>query len=104
MSGQLITNILDIEAEADTIVNNAKQKAEKIISDIDNEINLYKGTLENENHLKIKQLRVKMSSLQRAEEEVLKNKFESLKEKLLHIDSKSTDDAVNWVLKHIYER
>lgn len=103
MSDHLIKEVLNIEAEADNIVNNARQKAERIIANIDNEINLIKGILENKQHQKLELLRAEIVNLQMSEEERLKNEFESLKEKLLHIDSKSLGNTVNWVLKRIYE-
>lgn len=103
MSDHLIKEVLNIEAEADNIVNNARQKAERIIADVDNEINLTKNNLENKYHQKLELLRAEIVNLQMSEEERLKNEFESLKEKLLHIDGKSMGNAVNWVLKRIYE-
>ncbi|MEK6559306.1 MAG: hypothetical protein AABZ43_04095 [Planctomycetota bacterium] len=103
MSDHLIKEVLNIEAEADNIVNNARQKAERIIADVDNEINLIKNNLENKYHQKLELLRAEIVNLQMSEEERLKNEFESLKEKLLHIDGKSMENAVNWVLKRIYE-
>ena len=103
MSDHLIKEVLNTEAEADNIVNNARQKTERIIADIDNEINLIKGILENKQHQKLELLRAEIVNLQMSEEERLRNEFESSKEKLLHIDNKSMGNAVNWVLKRIYE-
>ena len=82
MSDHLIKEVLNIEAEADNIVNNARQKAERIIADVDNEINLIKNNLENKYHQKLELLRAEIVNLQMSEEERLKNEFESLKEKL----------------------
>lgn len=103
MSDNLIKEVLNIEAEADNIVNNARQKAERIIADVDNEINLIKNNLENKYHQKLELLRAEIADIQKSEEERLKNEFESLTEKLPCIDRKSMEDAVNWMLKRIYE-
>ena len=103
MSDHLIKEVLNTEAEADNIVNNARQKTERIIADIDNEINLIKGILENKQHQKLELLRAEIVNLQMSEEEGLRNESELLKKKLLNINNKSMEDAVTWVVKHIYE-
>ena len=103
MSDHLIADVLKIELEADTIVRDAKQKAGKIIADIHNEIGSIKTNLENEYRQKLETLKSKTFDLQKSEEERLRNEFELFKKKLLHIDDKILEDAVKWVVKHIYE-
>lgn len=103
MSDHLITEVLKIEAEADNIVNDAKEKAAKIIADIHNEIGFIKTNLENEYRQRLEIVKSKTFDLQKSEEERLRNEFELLEEKLLYVKNKFMEDAVNWVIKHIYE-
>lgn len=103
MSNHLIAEVLEIESEADTIVRDAKQKAEKIIADIHHELGCMKATLENEYRQKLETLKSKTLDLQKSEEERLRNEFELLKKNLLHRNNQIVEDAVNWVIKHIYE-
>lgn len=103
MGDHLIADILKIEVEADNIVNDGKQKAEKIIANIHDEIESIKINLEKEYHQKLEILKAKIANLQKSEEERLRNEFELLKGNLLHLNSKNVEDAVNWVIKHIYE-
>lgn len=103
MSNHLIAEILEIESEANTIVRDAKQKAEKIIADIHHGIGCMKATLENEYRQKLEILKSKTLDLQKSEEERLRNEFELYKEKLLHMNNQIMEDAVDWIVKHIYE-
>lgn len=89
--------------EADTIVNDGKQKAEKIIANIHDEIKSIKTNIEKEYYQRLEILRAEIADLQKSEEERLRNEFELLKENLLHRNSKIMEDAVNWIIKHIYE-
>ena len=102
MSDHLIANILKIEAEADNIVKDAKQKAGEITAGIHNEISIIKTNLEDEYRQKLEALKSRMAELQKSEEGRLRVEFESLKKQLLD-KSKNLEDAVNWVIKHIYE-
>ncbi len=103
MGDHLITEVLNIEAEADNIVSEAKQKAEGIVANIHNEIELIKTAFENEYRQKLEMLKAKIAELQKTEEEGLRNEFELLEKKLLHINNESIENAVDWVVKHIYE-
>lgn len=103
MSDHLITEILKIEEEADRIVNEARLKAREIIADIHNEVESIKTTYENEYLQKLEIVKARIHELQKSEEEGLRNESEALKKKLLNINSKSMEDAVRWVVKHIYE-
>lgn len=103
MRDHIITEILKIEAEADTIVSDAKQKAGQIIDKIPAEIDFIRATIENEHHQKLEMLKLKITELQKSEEECLKNEFELRKKKLLQIDDKTMEDAVEWVVKYLYE-
>jgi len=103
MSDHLITEILKIEEEADRIVNDARQKAGEIIVNIHHEIESIKITRENEYRQKLEIGKASIAKLQKSEEEGLRNESELLKKKLLNINGKSMEDAVTWVVKHIYE-
>ncbi|HLE87005.1 MAG TPA: hypothetical protein VI727_05030 [Candidatus Brocadiaceae bacterium] len=103
MSDHLITEILKIEEEADRIVNEAKLKAREIIADIHNEVESIKTTYENEYRQKLEIVKARIHELQKAEEEGLRNESEALKKKLLQVNRKNVEDAVAWVVKHIYE-
>lgn len=103
MSDHLIADILKIEIEVDNIVNEGKQKAEKIIANSHNAIESIKTNLEKKYRQKLDILKAKFADMHKSEEERLRNEFELLKEKLLHINRKIMEDAVNWVIKHIYE-
>ncbi|MCF6154129.1 MAG: hypothetical protein E3K36_02520 [Candidatus Brocadia sp.] len=103
MSNHLIAEVLEIESEADTIVRNAKQKAEKIIAGIHHEIGCMKAIIENEYRQKLETLKSKTLDLQKSEEERLRNEFKLLKKNLLHRNNQIVQDAVNWVVKNIYE-
>lgn len=103
MSDHLIAEVLKIETEADNIVGDAKQKAGKIIANIHTEIGFIRAALENEYRQKLEILKSKTVDLQKSEEERLRNEFELLKKKLLHINTKIMENAVDWVVKHIYE-
>lgn len=103
MSEHLITEILKIEEDADRIVNEARQKAREITADIHNEIESIKTTYENEYRKKLEIVKARIAELQKSEEEDLRNESELLKKKLLNINSKNMEDAVRWVVKHIYE-
>jgi len=103
MSDHLITEILKIEEESDRIVNEARLKAGEIIADIHNEVESIKTTYENEYHQKLEIVKARIHELQKSEEEGLRNESELLEKKLLNINSKSMEDAVAWVVKHIYE-
>jgi vacuolar-type H+-ATPase subunit H len=103
MSDHLIAEILKIEEEADRIVNEARQKAREITATVHHEIESIKITCENEYRKKLEIVKAGIAELQKSEEEGLKNKSELLKKKVLNINSKSTEDAVRWVVKHIYE-
>jgi len=103
MSDHLITEILKIEEEADCIVNEARQKAKEITANVHYEIESIKITCENEYRKKLEIVKARIAELQKSEEEGLRNESELLKKKLLNINSKSMEDAVRWVVKHIYE-
>ncbi len=103
MSDHLITEVLKIEEEADRIVNEARQKAREITANVHHEIESIKITCENEYRKKLDIVKARIAELQKSEEEGLRNKSELLKKKLFNINSKSTEDVVRWVLKHIYE-
>lgn len=103
MSNHLIAEVLRIESEADTIVRDAKQKAEKIIAGIHQEIGCIKETLEKEYSQRLEALKSKTLDSQKSEENRLKNEFELAKKNLLCINNQITEDAVNLVVKHIYE-
>jgi len=103
MSDHLITEILKIEEGADRIVNEARQKAREIIANAHHEIESIKITCENEYRKKLDIVKARIAELQKSEEEGLRNESELLKKKLLNINSKSMEDAVRWVVKHIYE-
>ena len=103
MSDHLITEILKIEEDADRIVNEARLKAGEIIADIHNEVESIKTTYENEYHQKLEIVKARIHELQKSEEEGLRNESEALKKKLLQVNRKNVEDAVAWVVKHIYE-
>ena len=103
MSDHLITEILKIEEEADRIVNEARQKAREITANVHHEIESIETTCENEYRQKLEIVKARIAELQKSEEEGLRNESELLKKKLLNINSKSMEDAVTWVVKHIYE-
>ena len=103
MSDQLVTEILNIEAEADNVVGEARQKTAGIVANIHNEIELIKTAFENEYRQKLEMLKAKIAELQKSEEEGLRNEFELLEKKLLHINNERIENAVDWVVKHIYE-
>ncbi len=102
MADHLITEILKIEAEADRIIHDAKQKAEKIIASIHYEIELVKTALEGEYQRNLEKLPSKIAGLRKPEEEHLRNEFELSKKKLLAVDDAILEDAVHCVLRHIY--
>ncbi|MDN3514546.1 MAG: hypothetical protein NG747_09110 [Candidatus Brocadia sp.] len=101
MSEPLIKEVLKIEAEADQIVSNAKQKAEQIINNIHNETGSIKTNIEKEYHQRLETVKAKFADLQKSEEDRLRNEFESTKKNLLRIDDKIMEDAIHWVIKHI---
>ena len=103
MSDHLITEILKIEEEANRIVNEARQKAKEITANVHHETESIKITCENEYRQKLEIVKARIAELQKSEEEGLRNESELLKKKLLNINSKSMEDAVRWVVKHIYE-
>ncbi|MBI2470125.1 MAG: hypothetical protein HYV59_02615 [Planctomycetes bacterium] len=103
MSDHLITEILKIEEEADLVVNGAKRKAREIVAGIHNKIESIKASHENEYRQKLERSKAKISEQQKTEAEGLKNESELLKKKLLNLNSKSMEDAVEWVVKQIYE-
>ncbi len=103
MSYHLIAEVLKIEEEADRIVNEARQRAGEIIANVHHEIESIKITCENGYRRKLEMVKAGITELQKSEEEGLRNESELLKKKLLNINSKSMEDAVTWVVKHIYE-
>jgi vacuolar-type H+-ATPase subunit H len=103
MSDHLIAEVLKIEEEADRIVNEARQKARDIIANVHHEIESIRISCENEYRKKLEIVKAGIGELQKSEEEGLRNESELLKKKLLNINSKSMEDAVTWVVKHIYE-
>ena len=103
MSDHLITEILKIEEEANRIVNEARQMAKEITANVHHETKSIETTCENEYRQKLEIVMARIAELQKSEEEGLRNESELLKKKLLNINSKSMEDAVTWVVKHIYE-
>ena len=103
MSDHLITEVLKIEEEANRIVNEARQKAKEITANVHHETESIKTTCENAYRQKLEIVKAGIAELQKSEEEGLRNESELLKKKLLNINSKSMEDAVRWVVKHIYE-
>ncbi|MFO0795588.1 MAG: hypothetical protein U0586_16175 [Candidatus Brocadiaceae bacterium] len=103
MNNYLISEVLQVEAEADNLVNQARQKAELFIANIPNEINSIKTILENKYQQDLEAIRIKMAHVRQGEEERLKNEYEALKEKLNTVDDKTIEDAVHCVIKHMYE-
>ena len=103
MSDHLITEVLKIEEEADRIVNEARQKAKEVTANVHHETKSIETTCENEYRKKLDIVKARIAELQKSEEEGLRNESELLKKKLFNINSKSTEDVVRWVLKHIYE-
>jgi len=103
MSDHLITEVRKIEEDADRIVNEARLKAREIIANVHHETESIETTCENEYRQKLEIIKARIAELQKSEEEGLRNESELLKKKLLNINSKSMEDAVRWVVKHIYE-
>ena len=103
MSDHLITEILKIEEDADRIVNEARLKAREIIANVHHETESIETTCENEYRQKLEIIKARIAELQKSEEEGLRNESELLKKKILNINSKSIENAVTWVVKHIYE-
>ena len=103
MSDHLITEVRKIEEDADRIVNEARLKAREIIANVHHETESIETTCENEYRQKLEIVKARIAELQKSEEEGLRNESELLKKKLLYINSKSMEDAVAWVVKHIYE-
>ena len=103
MSDHLITEILKLEEDADRIVNEARLKAREIIANVHHETESIETTCENKYRQKLEIVKARIAELQKSEEEGLRNESELLKKKLLNINSKSMEDAVTWVVKHIYE-
>ena len=103
MSDHLITEVLKIEEDADRIVNEARQKAREITANVHHEIESIEITCENEYRQKLEIIKARIAELQKSEEEGLRNESELLKKKILNINSKSIENAVTWVVKHIYE-
>ena len=103
MSDHLITEVLKIEEDADRILNEARLKAREIIANVHHETESIETTCENKYRQKLEIVKARIAELQKSEEEGLRNKSELLKKKLLNINSKSIEDAVTWVVKHIYE-
>ena len=103
MNNHLISEVLQIEEEADNLVNEARQKAELIIVNIPNEINSIKAILENKYQQDLEEIRIKMAHARQGEEGRLKNEYEALKEKLYTVDNKTIEDAVHCVIKYMYE-
>lgn len=103
MSGHLITEILAIEVEADNIVHDARQKAGEIATGIRNEVERIQSAIEDEYRRKLEALKTQLAVQQTAEAERLRNKFESLKKRLLQKNGKNMEDAVAWTIKYLYE-
>ena len=103
MSDHLITEVLKIEEDADRILNEARLKAREIIANVHHETESIETTCENKYSQKLEIVKARIAELQKSEEEGLRNESELLKKKLLNINSKSMEDAVRWVVKHIYE-
>ena len=103
MSDNLITEILKIEEDADRIVNEARLKAREITANVHHETESIETACENEYRQELEIVKARINELQKAEEEGLRNESELLKRKLLNINSKSMEDSVRWVVKHIYE-
>ena len=103
MSDHLITEILKIEEEANRIVNEARQMAKEITANVNHETKSIETTCENAYRQKLEIVKAGIAELQKSEEEGLRNESELLKKKLLNINSKSMEDVVMWVVKHIYE-
>ena len=103
MSDHLITEILKLEEDADRIVNEARLKAREIIANVHHETESIETTCENEYRQKLEIIKARIAELQKSEEEGLRNESELLKKKILNINSKSIENAVTWVVKHIYE-
>ena len=103
MSDHLIAEVLKIEEDADRILNEARLKAREIIANVHHETESIETTCENKYRQKLEIVKARIAELQKSEEEGLRNESELLKKKLLYINSKSMEDAVAWVVKHIYE-
>ena len=103
MSDHLITEVRKIEEDADRIVNEARLKAREIIANVHHETESIETTCENEYRQKLEIIKAGIAELQKSEEEGLRNESELLKKKILNINSKSIENAVTWVVKHIYE-
>ena len=103
MSDHLITEVRKIEEDADRIVNEARLKAREIIANVHHETESIETTCENEYRQKLEIVKAGIAELQKSEEEGLRNESELLKKKILNINSKSIENAVTWVVKHIYE-
>ena len=103
MSDHLITEVLKIEEESDRIVNEARQKAREITANVHHETESIETACENEYRKKLEIVKARIAELQKSEEEGLRNESEALKKKLLQINRKNVEDAVAWVVKHIYE-
>ena len=103
MNNHLISEVLQIEAEADNLVTEARQKVELIIASVPNEINSIKAFLENKYHQDLEEMRIKKAHARQGEVERLKNEYEALKEKLNTVDNKTIEDAVHCLIKHMYE-
>ena len=103
MSSHLITVILEIVAEADKIVHDARQKAGEIITSVHNEVERIQSAIEDEYHRKLETLKAQLAVQQTAEVERLRNKVDSLKKNLLLKNGMIMEEAVAWTIKHLYE-
>lgn len=103
MSDHLITDILEIEAEADSIVSNAKRKAGEIMAKVPGDVESIRTSCENEYREQIETLKQEIADLQKSEEGRLRSAFELTKKKFISINDKNTEDAVNWVVNLINE-
>ncbi len=103
MSDHIIAEVLKIEEESDRIVNEARQKAKEITANVHHETKSIETTCENEYRKKLEIVKARIAELHKSEGEGLRNESELLKKKLLNINSKGMEDAITWVVKHIYE-
>ncbi|MGR3309615.1 MAG: hypothetical protein ACUZ77_02470 [Candidatus Brocadiales bacterium] len=103
MIENLVVEIQNIEAKADSIIADAQKKARQLDVDAENEIKQLTINFEKEFQQKVGELKLRIESSKKKEAAHLKSEFEKTKTKLGHIDQSVSDRVVELIVKEIYE-
>lgn len=103
MIENLVADIQNIEANADSIIAEAQKEAKQLDVNAQNEINQLAIDSEKEFQVKADELKLRIENSKKNEAAHLKSEFEKMKAQLTNINQKTLEQVIKSVVKEICE-